>query len=72
MPHFKNDFDKIRVLFGLASILKLPQQYIPQSLMGSMGALLKQIIKLTTEILQLREEEESIKDEVIISFFYIN
>jgi len=66
LPFFKNDFDKIRVMFGLASILKMQQNELPEPIVTSSAGIIKQLVKMTTEILELREKEESYdsKEEV--------
>lgn len=73
LPHFKNDFDKIRVMFGLASIFKVPEAELPKDILASISGLIKQLVKMTTEILELREKEESFdsKDEVIFYKFFL-
>lgn len=66
LPHFKNDFDKIRVMFGLASIFKMQEGEMPEQIVSSAAGLIKQLVKLSSEILELREKEETFdsKDEV--------
>ena len=66
LPAFKNDFDKIRVMFGLASIFKIAKAELPEPIVASAQGLIKTLVRMTTEVLELREKEESFnsKDEV--------
>ena len=71
LPQFKNDFDKIRVMFGLASIFKMQENEMPPPILTSCAGLIKQLVKLTTEILELREKEETFDSKDEVNFVYI-
>ncbi|KRX11054.1 Armadillo-type fold [Pseudocohnilembus persalinus] len=59
LPHFKHDYDKGRALLGLASVLKLEQNQIPQQMGQIMKLLVKEMVKLTGEILEARNRTDS-------------
>ena len=72
LPQFKNDFDKIRVMFGLSSIFQMKENELPPEIISSCSGLIKQIVKLTSEILELREKEESFNSKDEVKMFNIN
>ncbi len=59
LTSFNKDFDKMRILYGLVSLLKLDQSTLPPGVAENMPAMIKELVKLTSEILELREEEDS-------------
>ena len=50
------------MLLGLSAILQLNENEIPITIIGSLQPLVKQLVKLTTEILQLREKDETVDE----------
>lgn len=58
LPQFKNDFDKIRMLFGLSTIFRVPRESLPPIILESASNIFKTLIKLSSEILELREVDE--------------
>eukprot|EP01016_Furgasonia_blochmanni_P056412 TRINITY_DN9612_c0_g4_i14.p1 TRINITY_DN9612_c0_g4~~TRINITY_DN9612_c0_g4_i14.p1 ORF type:complete len:722 (-),score=286.95 TRINITY_DN9612_c0_g4_i14:171-2336(-) len=61
-PNFKNDFNKQRVMLGLVSILNLPENEIPALILQSLQPLMKELVKMSSELLELRNKDESDDD----------
>ena len=60
LPAFNKDFDKMRVMYGFSSLLNIQQSNLPQYIYNGMPQLIKELVKISSEILELREEEESV------------
>ena len=54
------DFEKEKELYGIAGILSLPQNLFPDFL--SLGSIAKEVLKISTEILELRGGEKMEED----------
>eukprot|EP01017_Pseudomicrothorax_dubius_P030756 TRINITY_DN3860_c0_g1_i1.p1 TRINITY_DN3860_c0_g1~~TRINITY_DN3860_c0_g1_i1.p1 ORF type:complete len:614 (+),score=219.71 TRINITY_DN3860_c0_g1_i1:68-1909(+) len=55
--HFKRDFEKARVLFGLSSVLRIPINQLPEVVVGVLDKVVKELCALTNELLEMREED---------------
>lgn len=60
---FKTDYDKQRLMFGLASILKVGENQLPATIKNAFQGLIQQIVQLTTEILKVREKLDNEGDD---------
>eukprot|EP01017_Pseudomicrothorax_dubius_P025818 TRINITY_DN2828_c0_g1_i1.p2 TRINITY_DN2828_c0_g1~~TRINITY_DN2828_c0_g1_i1.p2 ORF type:complete len:264 (+),score=88.97 TRINITY_DN2828_c0_g1_i1:120-911(+) len=63
LPSFKYDFNKKRILLGLASLLHIPIQELPQLIINALQNLMREMFKLTSQILEIREKDQSSQDE---------
>ncbi len=55
--HYKYEWDISRLVFALCQLYSLPQ--VPNYLLSTAGEVGKMLVRLSTKILDLREEEES-------------
>lgn len=67
MNEYGQDFELQRIVIGLSSLLKVDITNYPQFILGLLPNLLKEMVKLTSKILSIRDDadyEEEVKPTV--------
>jgi len=58
LPEYTQDFECQRIMFGLASILRVDVRKLPQLLIDSLPGLFQEMVKLSAKIMEIKENGE--------------
>jgi hypothetical protein len=59
ISEFAYDFEKRRIMFGLCALFKINMQEMPTLIASALPAIVEKMIKMTSELLELREKDDS-------------